>query len=97
MTWQLDGHNFIYELNNMGINKWWAQVSSGYGDDGCSRPSSEEIEKIARLMLTAPDLLGVVEEFVRLCEHGNPLTLMKDLGALVNPAIKVIKKAKGGE
>lgn len=41
------------------------------------------------------ELLVALKAFVNVCDNGNPMEFVKEIGALVEPARKVIAKAEG--
>ena len=48
-----------------------------------------------RLMVHAPELLEALKAFVNVCDNGNPMELVNEIGALIEPARQAIAKAEG--
>lgn len=89
MIWKLCGHNFIYQPNADGINRWYASVQAGFDDTG-ERVGSEEVERITRWILAAPTMLGALLMVV------NSTAVLNHLDSETQQFIcDTIKKAKG--
>jgi hypothetical protein len=62
---------------------------------GGNTKSIEEAEANAQLMIAAPELLEALKAFINICDNGNPIELVNEIGALIEPARQAIAKAEG--
>lgn len=72
MKWEMveDTNTFIYELDDNGENKWYANFYNGHGH-------KLEAEKAAQMALAAPDMLEALNSAKQFIENGIELGYIK--------------------
>jgi hypothetical protein len=69
--------------------------NNDYPFDNHQKITLSEAGRYATLFASAPELLEALKAFINVCDNGNPMELVNEIGALIEPARQAIAKAEG--
>lgn len=70
--WHVEGST-VYSLNAEGTNRFFAFFHQGWGDEPGARTPTAEVEAVARLAATAPELRDALSKLLGAYERLKPL------------------------